>query len=57
MKFAAKIISALLYGAVIADQVFEPETQEEAVPEMTESFIKSLADLERLQGKLNEFGG
>ena len=31
MKFAAKIISALLYGAVIADQVFEPETQEEGL--------------------------
>ena len=57
MKFAAKIISALLYGAVIADQVFQPETQEEAAPEMSESFVKSLADLERLKGKLSEFGG
>ena len=57
MKFAAKIISALLYGAVIADQVFQPETQEEAAPEMSESFVKSLADLERLKAKLSEFGG
>ena len=57
MKFAAKIISALLYGAVIADQVFQPETQEEAAPEMSESFGKSLADLERLKGKLSEVGG
>ena len=56
MKFAAKIISALLYGAAIADQVFEPEAQEQ-LPEVSESFTKSLADFDRLLAKLNELGG
>ena len=56
MKFAAKIISALLYGAVLADQVFEPETQE-VVSEVSESFQKSLVDFDRLYAKLNELGG
>ena len=56
MKFAAKIISALLYGAALADQVFEPETQE-VVSEVSESFQKSLVDFDRLYAKLNELGG
>ena len=56
MKFAAKIISVLLYGAALADQVFEPETQE-AVQEVSESFKKSLVDFDRLYAKLSELGG
>ena len=56
MKFAAKIISSLLYGAAIADQVFEPGTQETA-PEVSDSFAKSLADFDKLLVKLNELGG
>ena len=56
MKFAAKIISALLYGAALADQVFKPETQE-SVPEVSESFQKSLADFDKLYAKLSELGG